>query len=163
MPTRFLKSKPDSVDKNTKPCISPSQMLFSKSSWDLREYLLTATLPEITGVGMSDDGPLIVPAGHKSHANHLSTRPSPHRLLKTMYILDHEMLRSSIRVCAYQLHFRSWLALTNFPVISSRASRHVSRTVGADPATKERITISNPPHFVTNLPCPFSDPQCIDE
>jgi hypothetical protein len=82
-------------------------MLFSKSGWDLREYLLTATLPEITGVGMGEDGPLIVPGGHKSHANHLSTRPSPYRLLKSMYVLDYEMLRSSIRACTYWFHSRS--------------------------------------------------------
>jgi hypothetical protein len=79
-------------------------MLFSKSGWDLREYLLTATLPDISGVGMGEDGPLIVPPGHKSHANHLSTRPSPHRLLTGMYVWDYEMLRWGIRACTFRFH-----------------------------------------------------------
>jgi hypothetical protein len=79
-------------------------MLFSKSGWDLREYLLTATLPEISGIGVGEDGPLVVPSGHKSHANHLSTGPSSYRLLKSMYVLDYEMLRSTIRACTYPFH-----------------------------------------------------------
>lgn len=79
-------------------------MLFLKSGWDLREYLLAAILPEISGVGMGKDGPLVVPAGHKSHANHLSTRPSPHRLLTSMYVCDYEMLRWAIRACTYRFH-----------------------------------------------------------
>ena len=88
-------------------------MLFSKSGWDLREYLLTATLPEITGGGMGEDGPIIVPAGHKSHANHLSTRPSPYRLLTSMYVWDYEMLRWAIRACAFPFHPPA-LALSHF-------------------------------------------------
>ncbi|KAF9653074.1 hypothetical protein BDM02DRAFT_2132787 [Thelephora ganbajun] len=121
-------------------------MLFSKSGWDLREYLLTATLPEISGVGMDEDGPLIVPAGYKSHANHLSTRPSPHRLLTSMYVLDYEMLRLTIR-----------------DFINSHAPRHAPRAANADPVSKERVTISSSPHFITKLPSPFSDPRCIDD
>jgi hypothetical protein len=88
-------------------------MLFLKSGWDLREYLLAVTLPEIGGVGMSEHGPLIVPPGHKSHANHLSTGPSPHRLLTSMYVWDYEMLRWAIRACTFRFHPPA-LALSHF-------------------------------------------------
>ena len=93
--------------------LAQPSMLFSKSAWDLHEYLLTATLPEISGVGMGEDGPLIVPTGHKSHANHLSTRPSPHRLLTSIYAWDHGMLRWAIRACAFRFHPPT-LALSHF-------------------------------------------------
>ena len=139
-------------------------MLFSKSGWDLREYLLTATLPEISGVGTGEDGPLFVPAGHKSHANHLSTRPSPHRLLTSMYVWDYEMLRWTIRGCTYRFHppVPGSLSL-HFPVINSHAPSHAPGAADADPVSKERVTISSLPYFITNLASPFSDPQCIDE
>ena len=145
------------------PHFTPPPMLFSRSGWDLREYLLTATLPEITGVGVGEDGPLSVPPGHKSHANHLSTRPSPHRLLKSMYVLDYEMLRSTIRACTYRFHPGPGLLSLHFPVISRHAPKHAPGAADADPVSKERVTISSFPHFIINLPCPFSDPQCIDE
>lgn len=139
-------------------------MLFSKSGWDLREYLLTTTLPEISGVGMGEDGPLVVPAGHKSHANHLSTRPSPHRLLTSMYVWDYEILRWTIRGCTYRFHppASGFLSL-HFPVINGHAPRHAPRAADADPVSNERVTISSPPQFITNLVSPFSDPQSIDE
>jgi hypothetical protein len=137
-------------------------MLFSRSDWDLREYLLTATLPEITGVGLGEDGPLIVPAGHKSHANHLATRPSPHRLLKSVYVLDYEMLRSTIGACTFRFHPGHGSHSLHFPVISGHAPKHAHRVAEADPVSKERVTVSSSPHFIINLPCPFSDPQCID-
>jgi hypothetical protein len=139
-------------------------MLFSKSGLDLREYLLAATLPEITGVGIGEGGPLVVPAGHKSHTNNLSTRPSPHRLLKSMYVLDYEMLRSTIRACTYRFHPPGPGSLSlHFPVINSHAPKHAPGAADADPVSKERVTISSSPLFITNLPCPFPDPQCIDE
>ena len=107
-------------------------MLFSKSGWDLHQYLLTATLPEISGVGMSEDGALIVPAGHKSHANHLSTRPSPHRLLTSMYAWDHGMLRWAIRACAFRFHPPT-LAFSHF---ISQSSTHMLPDMLLEPQTQ---------------------------
>jgi len=139
-------------------------MLFSKSGWDLREYLLTATLPEITGVGLGEDGPIAVPAGHKSHANHLSTRPSPYRLLTSMYVWDYEMLRWAIRACAFLFH-PPVLALSHFisQVINNHAPRYAPGAVDADPASQEKVTISSPPRFIANPVIPFADPQCTDK
>lgn len=158
MPRCFLKSELRGDGHLTQPT-----MLFSRSRWDLREYLLTATLPEITGMGMGEGGPLIVPAGHKSHANHLSTRPSTYRLLKSMYVLDYEMLRLTIRACTYRFHPGPCSLSLHFPVINSHAPKHAPGAADADPVSKERVTISCSPHFIINIPCPFPDPQCIDE
>jgi hypothetical protein len=51
----------------------------------------------------------------------------------------------------------------HLPVISTHAPRHALGAADADPVSKERVTVSSSPNFIVNLPCPFSDPQCIDE